>query len=245
MLAGRDKAKGERVKEEIIRQTGNSQGEVMACDLASFASIRSFAPAFQQRHQHLHVFLNNAGVWEAERKESEDGIELTFATNHLAPFLLTNLLLDMLMRSAPARIINVSSGAHSRCKIDFADLEGKKMYSPLKAYSQSKLANVLFARELASRLAGTGVTVNALEPGLVGTHLFDNLGSLAQWVVGLISKSPAQGAETSVYLASSPEVAGVTGKYFANQKPKRPSRRAQDDDTASRLWRVSEQYVGL
>jgi NAD(P)-dependent dehydrogenase (short-subunit alcohol dehydrogenase family) len=245
VLPSRNPEKGEQVKQEIISKSGNQQVEVMECDLASFASIRSFAKDFIRKYSQLHVLLNNAGVWKTERKESKDGIELTFATNHLAPFLLTNLLLDVLMQSAPSRIINVSSGAHYAGRLNFEDLELKKSYNHIKAYNQSKVANVLFTRELASRLAGTGVTVNALEPGLVDTPLFENMGKVAQWIVGLIAKSPAKGAETNIYLASSPELEGVTGQYFKNKRRKRPAPQARNDESASRLWRVSEQYVGV
>ncbi|CAN5911888.1 SDR family oxidoreductase [soil metagenome] len=245
VLPSRNVEKGEAVKAEIIRESGNQQVEVMECDLASLASVRSFAENFKQKYQHLHVLLNNAGVWETQRKESKDGIEVTFATNHLAHFLLTHLLLDLLMQSAPARIINVSSGAHFHGKMDFADLEGKQTYKHLKAYSQSKLANLLFTRELASRLAGTGVTANSLEPGFVGTNLFTNMGKIANGLVNLFSKSAAKGAETSIYLASSPEVTAVTGLYFKNKKKRSPSPRALDDQAASQLWRLSEQYVGV
>jgi retinol dehydrogenase 14 len=243
VLPCRNEKKGEETKAEIIRQSGNGQVEIMACDLASFASIRAFALAFRQKYKHLHVLINDAGVWMTQRQETTDGIETTFATNHLAHFLLTQLLVDLMIESAPARIINISSGAHYAGRIHFEDLELKRGYNHIRAYNQSKVANVLFTRELASRLAGTGITVNALEPGLVNTGLFKNMGKLPQWIVSLLAKTPEKGAETYIYLASSPEVSQVSGQYYKNKKQKRPALQARNDETASRLWRISESYV--
>ena len=250
VMVCRSKERGEAARLEIRRESGNTSVDLMLADLSSQAQIRKLAKEFKDRYQRLDVLINNAGIGLAERKENTDGIEMFFAVNHIAPFLLTHLLLDVLKASAPSRVVNVSSFAHSWInKINFEDLQGKQKFSPMQIYAQSKLAILMFSYELARRLAGTGVTVNALDPGLVSTNLgHDVIGPLrvARWVfMNVLAISPQEGAQTSIYLASSPEVEGVTGKYFMKQRPKRSSKASYDRETWQRLWKVSEELTGL
>jgi retinol dehydrogenase-14 len=220
----------------------------MLADLSSQEEIRRLADEFKQAHSRLDVLINNAGVFRSKRITTAEGIEMTFAVNHLAYFLLTYLLLDVLKASAPSRIVNVASGDHSNGTIDFEDLQGEKGYKGAKAYSQSKLATVLFTYELARRLEGTGISANCLHPGVVGT----DLGSGVSGVFGLmvralkpLMKSPEQGAETSIYLASSLEVEGLSGKYFVKKVEARSSDVSYDERLARRLWEVSAELTKL
>lgn len=236
----RDEGRGQATLDEIKAQTGNDQIDLFLAELGSQQSIRALAEEIKGRYDRLHVLVNNAGG-VFPRSETVDGIERTFALNHLAYFLLTDLLLDLIKSSAPARIINVSSGAHTGGKINFDDLQGQRKYTSFRAYSQSKLANVLFTYELARRLRGTGVTVNALHPGVVATKFGTEVGP-ARFALGIVRRflrTPERGAETSIYLASSPEVEGVTGQYFYDCKPVRSSAVSYDSQTAARLWQVS------
>src|SRR5262249_4112739 len=240
VLVCRDRGRGESAASDIKRATGNPNVELMLCDLSSQAEIRRFASEFKSTHDRLDVLVNNAGVYLRKRTTTVDGIESTFAVNHLGYFLLTNLLLDLLKRSAPARVISVSSGAHASGHINFEDLQGEQSYGGVRAYCHSKLANILFTRELAKRLAGTGVTANCLHPGAVSTGIFRNLPKLLELIVLAFTMSPEKGARTSIYLATSPEVEGITGRYFVNCVETAPSREAQDDEVAHRLWLESE-----
>ncbi len=237
----RNKEKSERVVDEIRQKSGNDKVDYLVADLSSRKQVRRVADEFKSRFDKLHVLINNAGVIPPERKETEDGFELQFAVNHLAPFLLTNLLIDQLKDSAPSRIVTVSSSAHSHTSLDFDDLQSEEEYDPNEVYSRTKLANVLFTRELAKRLQGTGVTANCLTPGMVKTKMLEQyMGSSTA-----SGASPKEGAETPVYLATSPEVESVTGQYFENNRAVAPSREAQDDETAKKLWRVSAELTGL
>lgn len=246
LMVCRDQERGQAVAREIIAASGNDSVELLLADLSSQSSIRELAAQIHRRHDRLDVLVNNAGVVLPRRSVSVDGIEATFATNHLGYFLLTTLLLDLLTASAPARIVNVSSALHSRGKIDFNDLQGERSYTGGGAYNQSKLANVLFTYELARRLDGTGVTANCLHPGVVRTGLGRNATGrfkLLLTVVKPFLSSPEKGAETSVYLASSPEAEGVTGQYFVNKRTQRSSPESYDETVAHRLWQVSEQMT--
>lgn len=245
VLPVRNMEKGEALKEEIKQETGSTKVELMSCNLASLDSVRSFAKQFLAKYDRLDLLINNAGLWEAKQKESADGIEMNFAVNHLAPFLLTNLLLDLIKKSAPARIINVSSTAHKYAKMNFADIEGKKGWGSMKSYAQSKLANIFFTRKLAHELAGTGVTANCLHPGVVNTRLFDNMPGFFRRIFGLFMISPEKGAETSIFLATSPEVEGVSGAYYKKKKMAKTTRHAEDMKAADMLWEVSKEYCGL
>lgn len=245
VLPVRNIEKGEALKEEIVKETGNRSVELMSCDLASMDSIRSFAKSFLVKYDRLHLLVNNAGLWESKRKESADGIEMNFAVNHLAPFLMTNLLMDVIKKSTPARIINVSSTAHKYAKMNFDDLECKKRWDSMKSYAQSKLANIFFTRKLAHELEGTGITVNCLHPGVVSTHLFDNMPGFFRRIFGLFMISPEKGAETSIFLATSPEVEGITGAYFKKKKSAKTTSHAEDMKAADILWDVSKEYCGL
>ena len=247
VAVGRNRQKGEETVAEIKRRSANDKVEFMQADLSSQESIRDLARTFTDKYDQLQVLVNNAGGVFSKRETTVDGLEMTFALDHLAYFLLTTLLLPVLERSAPARIINVSSGAQGTGKIDFDDLQGGKRYSGWRAYSQAKLANVLFTYELARRLQGTGVTANCLHPGFVATGFAQNNSGALQALIKagqVFAISPEKGAETSVFLASSPLVEGVSGKYFANKKEKKSAKQSYDESAARRLWDVSAQLTG-
>ncbi len=245
ILPVRNMEKGEVLKSDIRRETGSTKVELMHCDLASLNSIRQLALDFEKNHDRLHLLVNNAGLWEVKRKESEDHIEMNFAVNHLAPFLLTMLLLPVIRKSSPARIVNVSSTAHKYGTMRFDDLEGKKRWGSMQSYAQSKLANILFTRKLAGVLEGSGVTVNCLHPGVVNTGLFANMPGPFHGLFSLFMISPEKGARTSIYLATSPDVEGVTGEYFAKRKREKTSAQAGDMKAADMLWEISKEYCGL
>ena len=246
-LVARDRARGESVLSEV-RRAGEGNASLFVADLASQDSTRALALEVKVRLPRLHVLVNNAGAIFTARVLSADRIEMTFALNHLGYFLLTGLLADRLRASAPARVVSVSSSAHQGARIDFDDLQGERGYSGWRAYAQSKLANVLFTRELARRLAGSGVTANCLHPGVVATGFGKNNAGPFSWGVRIAAPfflSPARGARTSIWLASSPEVERVTGEYFARCKPARVSDAARDDAAARRLWEESARLTGL
>jgi NAD(P)-dependent dehydrogenase (short-subunit alcohol dehydrogenase family) len=245
VMVCRNKEKGEAARKEIIAQSGNQDIELMIADLSSQKAIHKLAEAFTSGHSRLDVLVNNAGVYIPNRTLTVDGLETTFAVNHLAYFLLTNLLLEVLKQSAPSRVVSVSSEAHKYGKVEFDNLQGEREYKGIPAYSNSKLENILFTRELARRLAGTKVTANCLHPGAVATSIFRHTPKPIEWLIKAFTMSPEKGADTSVYLATSAEVETITGKYFDKQQEKYPSRAAQDDELAHRLWEVSEQLTGL
>lgn len=242
IMIGRNPQKTAGAVAEVKATTGNQAVESALADLSSQGSIRALAAELLERCPRIDVLVNNAGGYFKSREETVDGLELTFALDHLGYFLLTNLLLDRILASAPARIVNVSSGAHLGGRINFDDLQGRRRYSGWGAYAQAKLANILFTRELARRLAGSGVTVNCLHPGAVGSNFGG--GMFKRGLVSLLSGwfilTPAKGAETSIYLASSPAVEGVSGEYFAKRRIARSSAASRDMAVAQRLWTVSE-----
>jgi NAD(P)-dependent dehydrogenase (short-subunit alcohol dehydrogenase family) len=248
-IIGRNQAKCAASVKMIREQTGNPDVEYLLADLSSQAQIRLAAGQFHEQHDHLDVLVNNAGGFYLSRKLSVDGIEMTLAVNHLAYFLLTLLLLEALKRSSSARVINVSSGSHTGEHLDFTNLQLAKFYNPLQAYGRSKLANILFSYELARRLEGTPVTSNALTPGMVATDIWKKvnrwLTPLINPVIQRIGQTPLEGAQTSIYLASSADVEGVTGKYFADKKPVRSNPASYDLGSAKRLWDMSLDLVGL
>ncbi|MFL5448594.1 MAG: SDR family oxidoreductase [Gemmatimonadales bacterium] len=246
-LVCRQQVDGDKVANEIASRHPAAL-DVVAADLSSQTDIQRAAAQIRKRHPAIHVLINNAGVFTRRRQLTVDGLEQQFAVNHLAYFLFTNLLLDCLKAAAPSRIINVSSGAHSGSHLDFADLQGERGYDGNRAYSQSKLANILFTYELARRLRGTGVTANCLHPGVIATRLLaDYMGVPAAGgaLARTFGAKPEKGAETIVYLASSQEVEGVTGKYFVNKRPVTSSRESNDEAAARRLWEVSERLTGI
>lgn len=248
-ITGRDLTRAERVAAEIRTASGNPAVDPFAADMSSQAEVRRLAVAVLDAYPRLNVLVNNVGGFWAHRHPTVDGLELTFAVNHLASFLLTNLLLDRLKASAPARVVTVSSHVQAEGRIDFDDLQGARDYSGQAAYSQSKLANVMFANELARRLEGSHVTATSLHPGFVRT----DFGAEDQaWFFSIIShavrpflKTPAQGARSSIYLASSPDMEGVTAQFFVNSKPKTANKVAYDADMTRRLWDVSVGLVGM
>jgi NAD(P)-dependent dehydrogenase (short-subunit alcohol dehydrogenase family) len=254
LIVGRDAARGKATQESIASRSGNDRVELLLADLSSLAQIRELAREVKSRCDALHVLVNNAGVVHMRRQLTEDGLEATFAVNHLAYFALTLQLLDLLRASAPARIVNVASDAHRFGTLDWDDLQSERRYgglplvSAMRVYGSSKLLNILFTRELARRLSHSGVTANCVHPGAVSTRLGTNNGSAGRIVTGLIRPfmlSPAEGAETSIHLATSPELAEVSGRYFARKREASCSRLARDDDAARRLWDESLRLAGL
>lgn len=241
VLVCRSKEKGDDTIDEISRDTGSRSLELMIADLSSLSSVRKLASDFTKTHDKLHVLVNNAGLIVGKRNVTEDGLEETFQVNYLSHFLLTNLLLDTLKKSASSRIVNVSSSAHYSGHIVFDNLNGERKFSTMRAYGNSKLEQVLFTYELANRLQGSGVTVNVVHPGAVRTHWGDEGGL---WSVGIkIARpfliSPAKGAMTPLFVATSPKLEGVSGKYFSNMKEEMSSKESYDKSTASKLWEES------
>lgn len=253
IIACRDLQKGEKAMKEIIEKSGNGNIVAKHLDLASLRSVRNFAEEINSSEARVDVLINNAGVMAVPSlTKTQDGFETQMGVNHLGHFLLTNLLLDLLKKSAPSRIVVVSSIAHWFCTtagFKFENINGEISYDPFDAYGQSKLANILFARELARRLDGTRVTANALHPGAVATELGRHhpywLQVVLQPFVFLLTKSPKEGAQTSIHLAVSKELEGVSGLYFADCKERIPAKSAQDDEVAKKLWEVSAKLVGL
>lgn len=246
VMVCRNKEKGERAAAEIADLTGNKEMHLIIGDLSSQQEIRTVANEFRRKFGSLHVLVNNAGGLVPTRQFTADGIEKTFAVNHLGYFLLTNLLLDVLIKSAPSRIVNVASSVHHYAKLDFGNLQGERKYRQFQAYSLSKLENVLFSYELARRLDGSGVTVNCMEPGAVFTNFYNNSGiglKLFSSLFGWTMRSSEKGAETVIYLASSPDVAGVTGKYFKDKKAIASSKLSMDPEISRSLWELSERMT--
>ena len=248
-ITGRDSARAEAAAADIRAASNNPAVDAFAADLSSQVEVRRLARDVLDRYPRLDVLINNVGGFWSHRHVTVDGLEHTFALNHLAPFLLTNLLLDRLLASAPARVVTVSSGAHTTGRLDFDDLQGAQRYSGPRAYNASKLANVMFIYELARRLQGSGVTATVLHPGVVRTAFgAEDQSAFFTAILPLarpFMKSTAQGAATSIYLASSAQVAGVTGQYFADSKPRKSAKSSYDTVAAGRLWRVSSDLVGL
>jgi len=250
VLVARDRAKGEAALREVRERSGSQAVSLLLCDLGSQASVRALAGAFRAAHSQLHILINNAGGVSTERRQTADGIEQTFAVNHLGPFLLTNLLLDVLEKSAPARIVNVASTGHYRGTLDFDDLGfAKGGYWVMRAYSRSKLANVIFTRDLARRLAGKNVTVTSLHPGAVATNIWSGAPAWSKPLLAVAKRffmiTPEEGGARIVYLATSPEVEGKTGGYYENDVERAPAKLALDDGVAARLWEVSAQMTGM
>jgi NAD(P)-dependent dehydrogenase (short-subunit alcohol dehydrogenase family) len=247
-ITGRDRERAEQAAREI-RTADGAHVDVFIADLSSQTEVRRLAGEVLQTYPRIDVLVNNVGGYWKRRHVTPEGLEHTFALNHLTPFLLTNLLLDRLKQSGPARVVTVSSGAHAAGRIDFDDLQGERSYSGQRAYSQSKLANVLFTYELADRLHASAVTANVLHPGVVRTSFgAEDPGRLQRLFIPLMRpfmKAPTQGAATSIHVASSPDLEQVTGLYLVNSTPRKSSKRSYDEAAAARLWQVSADLVGL
>lgn len=246
VIVGRNAEKTKRVVDELKAASGNQQIDFLLADLSLLAEVRKLAEAFIKRFGTLHVLINNVGAINLKREVTKEGHELTFAMNHLGLFLLSELLTPALQKGAPARIINLSSDAHRAGGINFDDLQSERGYSSFRVYSNSKLMNLLFTKELSRRLADQKITVNAVHPGMVASDFMSKpgiMGKIANAFVSIFGISPEAGARTSIFLASSPEVEGVTGKYFVKSKARTPSKAAQNDESARRLWEVSEKLT--
>ena len=248
VIAGRNEAKCAAVADQIKKESGNPAVEYLVADLSSLDQVRRLAEEFKARRQRLDVLVNNAGAMYLRRQNSVDGIEMTFALNHLSYFLLTDLLLDILKASPPARIVNVASSAHKEARLDLGHVHDPRRYLGFRAYSRSKLCNVLFTYELARRLEGAGVTANSLHPGLVATNFLNHNGPFGRFLnffLRLRGISIEAGALTPVYAASSPDMEGVSGKYLEKQQAVRSSKRSYDESLARGLWELSASLTGI
>lgn len=248
VMAVRDPERGEAARAEIIKRTGKDTAHLMLCDLASNKSIRQFVEEFSAKYDRLDVLINNAGAGFNKRQVTEDGFEKSLAVNYLGPFLLTRELLPLLEQSAPSRIINLSSGMHTRAKIDFDDIQNERSYNGMRAYGSTKLMILMYTYELARRIAGTGVTANVVHPGFVATNLGANMGGLG-YRIGFRLMKPFQinaekGAETSVYVATSPELEDVTGRYFAKGLERPSSEESYDEAAQKQIWDIAESLLG-
>ncbi len=248
IVVGRNKQRAEDIVKRIQYETGNSFVHYLLADFTDLQQVQDLVFSFKNQYSHLDVLINNAGAYFNTRRKTAYGVEIMFLVNYLAPFLLTNLLLDMILMSPSARIINVSSDVHQYGSIDFGDLEFKRGYFGMKAYARSKLANILFTYELVRRLEGGTVTANALHPGHSATDIwstnFSFIGPVLKWIMGFFAISVEEASRTSIYLASSPEVEGVTGRYFVEREAVPSSPMSYDQNLAHQLWLVSERLTG-
>jgi NAD(P)-dependent dehydrogenase (short-subunit alcohol dehydrogenase family) len=248
VFVARDRERGEAARKHFRAIAGQSDHTVHYADLTKLADQKRVAKEIADSEPQIDLLINNAGAMFGSRQVTEDGLEKTFALNHMSYFTVTNILLDRLKATPGARIVSTASGAHVGNKLNFDDLQSEKSYSPFAVYGRSKLMNILFTRELAKRLAGTGVTANCLHPGFVGTRFGDESGGLMSWVIKLgknFALTPEQGAETIIYLASSDDVAGKSGGYYEKKQFTAPSRAAQSDADAKRLWDISAKIAGV
>jgi len=248
LMVARSAERGETARREVAETTGNDDVELLLCDLSSQREVRRLAAEVLKSEEHLHVLVNNAGLILGRRILTGDEIETTFAVNHLAPFLLTQLLVDRLLVSAPARVVTVASDAHRGSRIDFEDPSGERKFSSMGAYGQSKLANILFTTELARRLDGTGVTATCLHPGVVRTGFGREGSPLIRTffkLAGAFLLTPERGADTAIWLASSSDVEGASGGYYEKRRLAQASREGRDAAAAERLWTLSERMTGL
>ncbi len=248
IMVCRSRERGEKALAEVEEATGSRTVELLLCDMAAFASMRELSEEIHARHDAVHVLVNNAGAILGGRELTVDGIERTFQINHLGYFVVTHLLLDLLRASAPARIVNVASTAHRRAQFEFDNLQGERKYRDLSAYSRSKLYNIAFTYQLARRLEGSGVTANCLHPGVVASNFGLSASPAFRTLVRMgrpFLISPERGARTSIYLASSPEVEGVSGEYFDKCRPVRSSEVSYDVASQERLWEISAELTGL
>jgi len=247
IITGRNQQKAKDTVRQIKSETGNQSVQYLLADFSDLQQVRDLAAAFKEQYSRLDVLINNAGAFFNSWIDTPYGVEMTFLVNHLAPFLLTNLLLDHLKASPSARIVNVSSDGHKQDQMNFNDLGFNKGFFGMKAYGRSKLANILFTYELARRLENSNVIVNALHPGHVATDIwktsFPFIGPILKWIISKFALTPEQGADNSIYLATSPEVEGVTGKYFDKREPVQSSPISYNEDVAQRLWEISEKIT--
>jgi retinol dehydrogenase-12 len=247
VFTARNPQKADKTLHWIQSETGNEAVQYLLADFADLEQVRQLAQTFKERFARLDLLINNAGAFFNTRRKTAYGVEMTFLVNHLAPFLLTNLLLETLLDSRPARIVNVSSNAHRTGTMDFEDLGFKRGYAGMRAYARSKLANVLFTYELARRLADSGVTANVVHPGFVATDIWRTsiplIGSVLKWVMGFFALTPEQGADNTIYLASSPDLEGVSGKYFVKREPVPSSTLSYNEQVGGRLWEVSQRLT--
>jgi len=248
VIVARSQERGQAVLDAIRNQTGNDSAEMLLADLSDQAQVRKLAADFKARHDRLHVLINNAGVLNFRRRQTVNGLEMTMAVNHAAYYLLTHGLRDLIVASAPARIINVASDAHYRGVIDFNNLQSKGPYWGMRTYSNSKLMNVMYTYALARRTAGTGVSANVVHPGLVATGFAHNNGPLVslgmRLIMAPISLTPEKGADTLIWLAASPEVEGVSGKYWYQRQALRSLETSYDEAAQERLWQATKELVG-
>jgi NAD(P)-dependent dehydrogenase (short-subunit alcohol dehydrogenase family) len=248
VLIARDKARGEAMMAELRAGAPRAAHSIYYADLLRLSEMKRVAAEIAAAEPRIDILINNAGALFSHRGVTEDGFERHFALNHVSYFVIANKLRERLVAAAPSRVVNTASGAHQGAKLDFDDLQLSRRYNGMTGYQRSKLCNILFTRELARRWSGTGVTANCLHPGFVATRFGDRSGGLLSYgvrIAKLFAISPARGAETIVYLASSPEVAGVSGKYFYKCKPVTPSREAEDDEAAKRLWAETSRLTGI
>jgi len=243
ILTAREDERGDKALREVFKYSKNNNIELFGCDLASFESISNFVDKLAEKTKKIDILINNAGIWEPSFKVTVDGIESNFAVNHLGPYLLTNLVLKKFKKTDVERIINTASEAHRGVYLNLDDIEMKNNFSGYRAYSQSKLANILFTKKLANLLRADHITVNCFHPGVVRTHLFDRLNIVQHTVFSPFLIPPKRGAETMVYLASSPDISEVTGEYFNKKKLARPSIEANNEGVADQLWKISYNYV--